>query len=106
MEWRSKRKPCANAYRPSAAERPSQHYSSWVADRSECKTARRKDAHPKPVTPLELEEFQNSYTWLLQRLDKVASKHTIHKNTAARKRSRLARRLNAARAAGKGAKAA
>ena len=40
-----------------------------------------------------------------QRLDKVASKHTIHKNTAARKRSRLARRLNAARAA-KGTKAA
>jgi small subunit ribosomal protein S20 len=34
-----------------------------------------------------------------QRLDRVASKHTIHKNTASRKRSRLARRLNAARAA-------
>ena len=32
------------------------------------------------------------------RLDKVAAKHTIHKNTAARKRSRLALRLNAARA--------
>ena len=31
-------------------------------------------------------------------LDKVAAKGTIHKNTAARKRSRLARRLNAARA--------
>ena len=41
-----------------------------------------------------------------QRLDKVASKHTIHKNTAARKRSRLAKRLNAAKAAGKGTKAA
>ena len=40
-----------------------------------------------------------------QRLDKVAAKHTIHKNTAARKRSRLAKRLNAARAA-KGTKAA
>jgi small subunit ribosomal protein S20 len=40
-----------------------------------------------------------------QRLDKVASKHTIHKNTAARKRSRLAKRLNAAKAA-KGTKAA
>ena len=35
-----------------------------------------------------------------RRLDKVAAKGTIHKNTAARKRSRLARRLNAARAAG------
>jgi len=34
-----------------------------------------------------------------KRLDKVAAKGTIHKNTAARKRSRLARRLNAARTA-------
>lgn len=33
------------------------------------------------------------------RVDRVASKGTIHKNTAARKRSRLARRLNAAKAA-------
>jgi small subunit ribosomal protein S20 len=41
-----------------------------------------------------------------QRLDRIATKGTIHKNTAARKRSRLAKRLNAARAAGKGTKAA
>jgi small subunit ribosomal protein S20 len=32
-------------------------------------------------------------------LDKVAAKGTIHKNTAARRRSRLAKRLNAAKAA-------
>ena len=40
-----------------------------------------------------------------RRLDKVAAKGTIHKNTASRKRSRLARKLNATRAAaaGKGA---
>lgn len=39
------------------------------------------------------------------RLDWVASKHTIHKNTASRRRSRLARKLNAMRKArvGKGA---
>ena len=42
-----------------------------------------------------------------QRLDRVATKGTIHKNTAARKRSRLTKRLNAARAkAGGGAKGA
>jgi small subunit ribosomal protein S20 len=35
-----------------------------------------------------------------KRLDQVASKHTIHKNAAARKRSRLTRRLNAMRATG------
>jgi small subunit ribosomal protein S20 len=33
------------------------------------------------------------------RLDKVAAKNTIHKNTAARKRSRLAKKLNAVKAA-------
>jgi len=33
-------------------------------------------------------------------MDKIAVKGTIHKNAAARKRSRLTRRLNAARAAG------
>jgi len=36
------------------------------------------------------------------RLDKVAAKHTIHKNTAARRRSRLTLRLNALKAAGSG----
>ena len=42
------------------------------------------------------------------RLDKVAAKHTIHKNAAARKRSRLTRRLNALKASkpGAGTKAA
>jgi small subunit ribosomal protein S20 len=41
-----------------------------------------------------------------QRLDKVAAKGTIHKNAAARKRSRLAKRLNSAKASGKGTQAA
>ncbi len=34
----------------------------------------------------------------VRQLDKVAVKGTIHKNTAARKRSRLTKRLNAAKA--------
>jgi small subunit ribosomal protein S20 len=34
------------------------------------------------------------------RLDKVAAKHTIHKNTAARRRSRMTKRLNALQAKG------
>jgi len=37
----------------------------------------------------------------VSRLDKTAAKHTIHKNAAARKRSRLTLRLNALKA-GKG----
>jgi small subunit ribosomal protein S20 len=45
---------------------------------------------------------------LVKIMDKVASKNTIHKNAAARKRSRLTRRLNALRAGktGAGTKAA
>jgi small subunit ribosomal protein S20 len=39
---------------------------------------------------------------LTQRLDRTAAKHTIHKNAAARTRSRLTKRLNALKA-GKGA---
>ena len=42
----------------------------------------------------------------VQKLDRVAGKGTIHKNTAARKRSRLTKRLNAAKAAKGGTKAA
>jgi len=41
-----------------------------------------------------------------QQLDRIATKGTIHKNTAARKRSRLTKRLNAARTAKGGTKAA
>jgi small subunit ribosomal protein S20 len=37
----------------------------------------------------------------VKRMDRVAGKGTIHKNTAARKRSRLTKRLNAAMAAAK-----
>jgi small subunit ribosomal protein S20 len=55
------------------------------------------------------EEFRKT----TQRLDKVAAKHTIHKNAASRKRSRLAKRLNAMvatggapKSQGKGTKAA
>ena len=42
-----------------------------------------------------------------QRLDKIAAKNTIHKNAAARRRSRLTKRLNALKAGGaKGTKLA
>lgn len=41
----------------------------------------------------------------VSRLDKVASKHTIHKKTASRRRSRLTLRLNALKAGGKAAPA-
>jgi small subunit ribosomal protein S20 len=48
---------------------------------------------------------ESEFRSVTRRLDKVAAKGTIHKNTAARKRSRLAKRLNALKAGG-GAKGA
>jgi small subunit ribosomal protein S20 len=39
---------------------------------------------------------------VVSRMDRVATKHTIHKNAAARKRSRLTRKLNHIKAKGTG----
>jgi len=47
----------------------------------------------------DLEKARAELNVAVRRLDRVAAKGTIHKNTAARKRSRLTRRLNAALAA-------
>jgi small subunit ribosomal protein S20 len=58
------------------------------------------------VTGGDLTKAETELRQVTRRLDKVAAKGTIHKNTAARKRSRLARRLNAARAKGAGTSAA
>ncbi len=44
---------------------------------------------------------QEVFVIVTKRLDQVAAKGTIHKKAAARKKSRLARRLNAAIAAAK-----
>lgn len=46
----------------------------------------------------------DALTAVVRRLDKTAAKHTIHKNTAARKRSRLTKRLNKLAGAGTTAK--
>ena len=45
--------------------------------------------------------IETEYRKLSSRLAKVASKGVIHKNTAARKRSRAAKRVNAAKATAK-----
>jgi len=46
----------------------------------------------------DLAKAQTALNSVVQRLDKVAAKGTIHKKTAARKRSRLQLKLNAAKA--------
>jgi len=59
------------------------------------------------LTAGDVAKAQEELTKAVQRMDRVATKGVLHKNTAARKRSRLTKRLNAARAAaGKGTKAA
>ena len=52
------------------------------------------------LTSGKLDKAEQELRKVVQRLDRVASKGTIHKNNAARKRSRLAKRLNAAKARG------
>jgi small subunit ribosomal protein S20 len=42
----------------------------------------------------ELDKAQEQYRLLVKKLDKVASTSTMHKNTASRMKSRMARRLN------------
>ena len=51
------------------------------------------------MTGGDLAKAEQELRKVTQRLDKVAAKGTIHKNTAARRRSRMTLRLNAARAA-------
>jgi small subunit ribosomal protein S20 len=50
------------------------------------------------ITTGKLDVAETELRKAVQKLDRVAGKGTIHKNTAARKRSRLTKRLNAARA--------
>ncbi len=52
------------------------------------------------VTAHDLKKAAIELNKVVQQLDKVAAKHTIHKNAAARRRSRLTLRLNALAKAG------
>lgn len=47
----------------------------------------------------DLSKAETELNKTVQRLDRTAAKGTIHKNTAARRRSRMTKRLNAAKAA-------
>ena len=52
------------------------------------------------VTGGDVAKAETEFRSATRRIDKVAAKGTIHKNTAARKRSRLAKRLNVLKAGG------
>lgn len=53
------------------------------------------------ITAGDAAKAKTELTAAVKKLDRVASKHTIHKNTAARKRSRLTKKLNKLVASGK-----
>lgn len=57
------------------------------------------------VTSGDVKKAAEELTKVVKKLDRTASKNTIHKNTAARKRSRLTKKLNAMKK-GAGTKAA
>ncbi len=46
------------------------------------------------ITSGNLESAQQEYAKIVKTLDKVASQGTLHKKTAARKKSRLSKKLN------------
>jgi len=48
-----------------------------------------------------VEAAKEAFVRVQKRLDQVAAKKTLHRNTVARRKSRLARRLNALAAGGK-----
>jgi small subunit ribosomal protein S20 len=65
------------------------------------------------VTGGDWKKAEEALNKTVQRMDRISTKGTIHRNTASRKRSRMAKRLNAARkttttagGAGKGTKTA
>ena len=85
---------------PSAKKRNKQNERNRVrnrARRSIVKTETRKflDA----IQRGNLQEAQELFVRVSKNIDQVAAKGTLHRNTAARNKSRLARRLNAALAA-------
>ena len=59
----------------------------------------------KAVTHKQSDEAIKALAAAIQTIDKIAGKGTLHKNTAARKKSRLARKVNALKKAGAAASA-
>ncbi|MBU0719161.1 MAG: 30S ribosomal protein S20 [Planctomycetes bacterium] len=85
---------------PSAKKRIKQNESRHRRNRAR-KSAVKKDTR-KLLDALRgdnLDAAKTAFVQVTKRIDQVAAKGTLHKNTAARKKSRLARRINAALAA-------
>ena len=85
---------------PSAKKRNKQNERNRVrnrARRSTVKTETKKLLNA--IQRGDLQQAQDLFALVSKKIDQVAAKGTLHRNTAARNKSRLARRLNAALAA-------
>ena len=74
--------------------------------RNRARKAQIKDAvkgFTAAVTAGDFDQAEQALRTASSRLDRIADRGTIHKNAAARRRSRLAKQLNAAKAAKAGA---
>jgi len=85
------------AHSLSAKKRVRQNVKRRVINRARKSTVKTQIKHfETALTEGNLEKAKADYQVLARRLDKVASTSTMHKNTAARLKSRLARRINKA----------
>jgi small subunit ribosomal protein S20 len=85
------------AHSLSAKKRVRQNTRSRVINRARKSTVKTQIKHfETALTEGNLEKANAEYQVLVRRLDKVASTSTMHKNTAARLKSRMARRINKA----------
>lgn len=83
------------AHSLSARKRVRQNVKKRVINRARKSMVKTRVKHfEAALNAGDLEQAREQFLLLSKQLDKVASTSTMHKNTAARMKSRLARRLN------------
>ena len=84
------------AHSLSAKKRVRQNEKRRITNRSRKSMVRTQIKHfQTAIAAGDAENAQEQYRKLVKKLDKVASTSTMHKNTAGRIKSRMARQLNA-----------
>ena len=87
------------AHSLSAKKRVRQNAKRRVINRARKSMVKTQTKHfLEAITAGDVEKAAAEFKLLTKKLDKVASTSTMHKNTAARTKSRMARRLNALKA--------
>ena len=87
------------AHSLSAKKRVRQNAKRRVINRSRKSMVKTQVKHfEAALSAGEVDKAQEQYRLLVKKLDKVASTSTMHKNTASRMKSRMARRFNTMKA--------